>query len=251
MSRCIFVSLATLGILAAGCAAWGQPAGEEAAEPPAARTWMAGVDVTVFSDYVWRGVNKYDTAVSPSAYVRFPSLEVRATGVAETGDDDGLGEIDASVEYFFSFGQLDFSAGYIFYGYDESAYSDTSEFFGKAAWNTGTPLTPALELYWDIDEAEALYGRVGLAYADHIERINYKLQAWLGAATDGFSETYFFVADSGFIDFDISFSMIIPVADFCSFEPFVGYSVLVNDSVNDFVEDDSNEYVGAALHLMF
>jgi len=212
---------------------------------------MAGVDATVYSDFVWRGLNKYDTSVAPSIYVRFPSFEVRATGIAEVGDDEGLGEVEASFEYFFSVGQLDLSAGYVFYGYDESIYSDTSEIFGKASWNTGTPITPSLEVYWDIDEAEALYGRFGVTYADRIERINYRLRATLGAATDGFSKTYFFVSESGFIDFDISFSMIIPVSDYFSFEPFVGYSVLLDSSIKHFVEDDSNVYVGGAIHLMF
>jgi hypothetical protein len=227
------------------------PAQEQGVEQPAARTWTAGVDATVFSDYMWRGLNKYDTAVSPSIFVRFPSFEIRATGIAETGEDEGLGEVDASFEYFFSVGQLDFSAGYMFYGYDESVYSDTSEIFGKASWNTGTPITPLLELYWDVDEADALYGRIGVAYADRIEKISYALRATLGAATEGFGETYFFVSESGFIDFDISFSMIIPVTDYFSVKPFVGYSVLVNNGINDVVKDDSKAYAGGAILLMF
>ncbi len=237
-------------VVVAGLVVCTEISGEEKAEP-AGRTWMAGVDAAVYSEYIWRGLNKYETAVSPSAYVRFPSFCVRATGIAETGGDEGLGEIDASFEYFFSFGQLDFSAGYIFYGYDESPYSDTSEIFGKAAWNTGTPIQPSLELYWDVDEADALYGRLGVAYADRIENVSYKLLATLGAATEGFSETYFWVSESGLIDFEISFSMIIPVSEHVSFEPFVGYSALVDSAIKDFVEDDSNAYGGAAVHLMF
>jgi hypothetical protein len=250
MRSTIRLFVAGLGILAMGFVLCAQASAQEEAAAPV-RTWMAGVDATVYSDFLWRGVNKYDTSVSPSIYVRFPSFAVRATGIAETGDDEGLGEVDASFEYFFSVGDLDLSAGYIFYGYDESIYSDTSEIFGKVSWNTDTPIVPSLELYWDIDEAEALYGRLGVAWVDHIEHINYRLQAWLGAATDGFSKTYFFVSESGFIDFDISFSMVIPVSDHVSFEPFVGYSVLLNSSIKDFAEDDSNEYVGGAIHLMF
>lgn len=132
---------------------------EEKAAPPAGRTWFAGVDAAIYSDYIWRGVNKYDTSVSPAVYVKFPSFCVKALGLFETGEDEGTGEIDLSLEYFFSLGQLNFSAGYIYYGYDESPYSDTSELFGKAAWRTGTPIVPSLELYWDVDEASALYGR--------------------------------------------------------------------------------------------
>jgi hypothetical protein len=218
---------------------------------PATRTWKAGVDATVYSDYIWRGVDKYDTSVAPSIFVRFPSFEIRATGVAEVGGDADMGEVDASFEYFFSFKPVDFSVGYMFYGYDESPYSDTSEIFAKASWMTGTPIVPSLELFWDVDEADALYGRLGVAWVDHIERINYRFAARLGAATDGFSETYFFVSESGFTDFDISFNMVIPVGEYVSFEPFVGISVLLDSTVKDFVDDDTNEYVGGAIHLVF
>jgi len=45
--------------------------------------------------------------------------------------------------------------------------------------------------------------------------------------------------------------MIIPVSEQVSFEPFVGYSALVNSSIKRFVEDDSNEYIGASVHVTF
>jgi len=240
-------------VLAVGIMLWGRSSAEEKAPPlgGAGRTWMAGVDATIYSDYIWRGLHKYDTSVSPSAYVRFPSFCIKAVGIAETGEDGGMGEVDASFEYFFSVRQLDFSAGYIFYAYDESPYSNTSELFGTVSWKTGTPIYPSLELYWDVDEADALYGRVGVTYADHIESLSYKLMATLGAATDNFPETYFLVSESGLIDFEISFSMTIPVSEQISFRPFGGYSALVNDNIGDLVKDDSNGYGGASIHITF
>jgi hypothetical protein len=245
--RFALVGLIILGAMLLVCP---RSLAEEGAKPTA-RTWMAGVDATLYSDYIWRGLKKYDTSVAPSIYVRFPSFEIRATGIAETGGGGGMGEVDASFEYFLSLGPVELSAGYIFYGYDEAFYSDTSEIFGKASWMTGTPIVPSLELFWDVDEADALYGRLGVAWIDHIERINYKLLARIGAATDGFNETYFFVSESGFTDFEASFNMVIPVGEHVSFEPFVGVSVLLNSTVKDFVEDDTNGYVGGAIHLMF
>ncbi len=224
---------------------------EEKAAPPAGRTWFAGVDAAIYSDYIWRGVNKYDTSVSPAVYVKFPSFCVKALGLFETGEDAGTGEIDLSLEYFFSLGQLNFSAGYIYYGYDESPYSDTSELFGKAAWRTGTPIVPSLELYWDVDEASALYARIGVAYEDQIENVPFKVATALGGATEGFAETYFWVSEAAFIDFEASFSMVIPLSKQISFEPFVGISVLLDDSIKTWVKDDTNEYLGAALHLVF
>ena len=215
------------------------------------RSWVAGVDAAIYSDYIWRGVNKYDTSVSPAVYVRFPSFCVKALGIFETGEDGGTGEIDASLEYFFSLGQLDLSAGYIFYGYDESSFSDTSEIFGKASWRTGTPLVPSLELYWDIDEADALYARIGVAYQDQIENVPFKLATSLGAATDGFSKTYYWISEAALVDFEASFSMSIPLSKEISFEPFVGISVLLDSSIKTWVEEDTNEYIGAALHLVF
>lgn len=243
-------SVASLFVLLGGLALCVSCSAEEKAQP-AGRNWVAGVDAGFYSDYVWRGLNKYDTSVSPAIYAKFPWFCIKALGVAETGGDGGMGEIDASLECFFSSGQLDFSAGYIFYGYDESPYSDTSEIFGKAFWRTGTPIIPSLELYWDIDEADALYGRLGVAYVDSIENINYKVLATLGGATDGFNETYYWVSESGLVDFEISFRMVIPVTKEFSFEPFVGYSVLVDSSIKTWVKDDSNEYIGAAVHLVF
>ncbi len=248
--------LSVVGIVVVGLVLWlgAGASAEEKAEgnvEPAGRSWKAGVDATFYSDYIWRGLDKFETSVSPSIYVRFPSFCVRATGIAETGEDGGMGEIDASFEYFLSVKQLDFSFGYMYYGYDDAPYSDTSELFGKVAWNTGTPIIPLLELNWDVDAAEALYGRLGVAYADKVENVNYRVLATLGAATEGFSETYFWVSESGLIDFDISFAMVIPVSEIVSFEPFVGFSVLLDDSIKTFVEDDSNVYGGAAVHLVF
>jgi len=240
----------TMGVALCGPSA-AQPVLQRVSEEAAVRTWTAGVDATVYSEYVWRGLNKYETSIAPSVYVRFPSFCIKVAGIAETGGGGGMGEVTPSLEYFFSAGELDFSVGYIFYGYDESLYSDTSEIFGKASWNTGTPISPSLEMYWDIDEADALYARLGVCYADRIEDISYKLLATLGGGTEGFSETYFWVSESGLTDFEISFSMVIPVSEQISFEPFVGYSVLVNSSIKTFAEDDSNEYIGASIHVVF
>lgn len=253
MTSIVRFAVAGLGVLVGLLVVCPGSIAQEPAVPaePAARTWMAGVDAAVYSDYIWRGVDKYDTSVAPSIFVRFPSFEVRATGIAEVSGDSDMGEVDASFEYFFSFGSVDFSAGAIYYGYEESLFSDTFEIFGKASWITGTPIVPSFELFWDIDEADALYGRLGVAWVDYIERINYRVAARLGAATDGFNETYFFVSESGFTDFDISFNMVIPVGKYVSFEPFVGISVLLDSTVKDFVDDDTNEYVGGAIHLVF
>lgn len=68
---------------------------------------------------------------------------------------------------------------------------------------------------------------------------------------EGFAETYFWVSEAGFIDFEASFSMVIPLSKQISFEPFAGISVLLDDSIKTWVKDDTNEYVGAALHLVF
>ncbi len=223
---------------------------QEKAEPHI-RTWKAGVDVAVYSEYIWRGLEKYGTAVEPAAYVRFPSFCVKLSGVGDTGGDGGMGEITPSLEYFFSLGELDFSVGYMYYGYDKSPYSDTSELFATARWNTGTPICPSVEAYWDIDEADALYARFGVDYTDRVEDIDFQLSGTLGAATDGFGETYFFVKESGLIDFEASFSMVIPISEQISFKPFVGLSYLMDSSLKDFVDDDWNFYGGGALLVTF
>lgn len=248
-SRTGFTVVALAALIAGLVLSCPSAAQEEAA--PSVRTWKAGVDVAVYSEYIWRGLEKYGTAVEPAAYVRFPSFRIKLSGVAETGGDGGMGEVTPSLEYFFSWKDLDFSVGYIFYAHDNAAYSDTSELFATASWNTGTPISPYLEVYWDIDEADALYGRVGVGYVDKVENIDFQLTGSLGAATSGFGQTYFFVKESGMVDFHLYFSMVIPISGQISFEPFAGYSYLIDSSLKTFMEDDSNAYGGAALHVVF
>lgn len=146
---------------------------------PARAQATIGVDLDLFSSYVWRGLSLTNKPVAePGLSVSFPaghaSVTVGGWANIDVGDYDGVSDISQSggtsafnvaefdpyAEVAFPVGKATLSGGvigYIFPNDDPGLTSDfnTWEIYGKAGLDA--PLSPELSIYYDIDKVKGAY----------------------------------------------------------------------------------------------
>ncbi|GAH16170.1 unnamed protein product, partial [marine sediment metagenome] len=129
---------------------------------------------------------------------------------------------------------------------------DTAEVFGRIQWLGGIGVVPSLAIYYDLDQAEGIYGEAGFTYTpDKYHDVEYGFSAMLGYASSDWNNYYFEVNDSSFVNFDFDVFMIWPIEDNVSAKLFLGYSALVDEELQDAVGDDNNVYGGLGITLSF
>jgi hypothetical protein len=145
-----------------------------------------GVDLDLFSSYVWRGLSLTNKPVAqPAVWVSFPagnaSITVGGWATVDLGKYDDLNddisesggssafnfaEFDPYAEVGFSVGKATLTGGATAYIYpnDEDAPNDfglltsdanTVEIYGKVGLDT--PLSPELSIYYDVDKIKGAY----------------------------------------------------------------------------------------------
>jgi hypothetical protein len=172
---------------------------------PARAQATFGVDLDLFSSYVWRGLSLTNKPVAePALWVSFPagnaSLTVGGWANTDLGKYDdaseisqsggtsafNLAEFDPYAEVAFPVGTATLTGGVVGYIYpndDPGLTSDfnTWEIYGKAGLDV--PLSPELAIYYDFDKVKGAYieGNVSHSLAAS-ERVSIDL-----GATAGFS----------------------------------------------------------------
>jgi hypothetical protein len=204
---------------------------------PAARAQATfGVDVDLFSSYVWRGLTLTNKPVlEPGLWVSFPAGNASITAggwanidigqyddasdISESGGTSAfnLAEFDPYAEVSFPVGNATLTGGvtgYIYPNDDPGLTSDfnTWELYGKAGLDV--PLSPELSIYYDIDKIKGAYieGNISHSLAAS-ERVSIDLGATAGfsAGQDadlddlGTPQADFFnFAENGFTHLDLS-----------------------------------------------
>ena len=180
-----------------------------------AKAQEVGVDVSLYSAYVWRGLSLTNKpVVEPDLYVTFPAGPASITiagwanfdlGKYRDFNDDisesgglsafNLSEFDPYAEVAFPAGKATLTAGvtgYIYPNKVESATfeptpglltkeSNTVEIYGKV--EVDALLSPTLSIYYDVDKIKGAYIEAGIS---HTLPMNEKLGLDLGAVA-GFS----------------------------------------------------------------
>ena len=197
-----------------------------------------GVDLDLFSSYVWRGLSLTNRPVAqPSVWVSFPAggASITAGGwsnidlgryddladhIGESGGSSAFNfaEFDPYAEVSFPAGVATLTGGVTAYIYpnDETAPNDfgllttasnTVEIYGKVGLDV--PLSPELSIYYDVDKIKGAYieGSVGHSLAAS-EKVSIDLGAVAGfSAGQGISEDLDESSnfeDNGFTHLDLS-----------------------------------------------
>jgi hypothetical protein len=144
-----------------------QPA---ASEPAPEKEWTVSADFTVYSEYIFRGVDLSgnDIMLSPSATFAYKGFSAYYWGAYNDSDsgDTWYEEADLGADYTFSMldGKLSLTGGALYYWYpDGNSGRDTWELYAKAAYDT--ILNPSVSLYYDIDEFHGGYLTFGIGHS--------------------------------------------------------------------------------------
>ena len=228
-----------------------------ASSAQAGKGWGVDLDVTTMSRYVWRGM------VGTDGWVLQPSV----TGSVDLGPGSLSGniwlnvdlsdvnersgeatEIDYTIDYTISLGDLSIPIGAIYYDFPGSDADGTTEIYAGVAYTIG-PATPNLTVYRDIDEIEGTYVSLGLDLSFDLQFLTKDLQATLdlsgklGWGDSDYVEGYFGVDQDAMTDLTFSISMPAVVGNL-TITPSVSYSTLVDSEIRDAVTQRDNNWWG-------
>ena len=222
---------------------------------PAQAQATFGVDLDLFSSYVWRGLSLTNKPVAePAVWVSFPagnaSVTVggwanidlgkydNASDISESGGESAfnLAEFDPYAEVSFPVGRTTLTGGVTGYIYpnDAGLTSDfnTVEIYGKAGLDV--PLSPELSIYYDVDKIKGAYIEANVS---HSLAASEKVSIDLGAAA-GFNAgqdadlddlgtpqaEFFNFAENGFTHLDLSAGVPFSVGVF-SITPVIHFVI--------------------------
>lgn len=199
-----------------------------------------GIDIGLFSSYVWRGLTRTNKPVAqPAAYVSIPVGNASVTlggwsnldlgkyddpvdDVSESGGSSSfnLAELEPYAEVSFPVGRTTLTGGIMGFVYPNSetapnpfglmtSDANTVEIYGKLGFDA--PLSPEVSLYYDVDKIKGAYieGSVSysLAATDHVSVDLGALagfNAGRGIPDDPLSDELSNYDDDGFTHLDLS-----------------------------------------------
>jgi uncharacterized protein Gcw-chp len=219
-----------------------------------------GVDLGLFSSYVWRGLTMTNKPVAqPALYVSFPvgSASLTAGGwsnvdlgkyddfaddLSQSGGSSAfnLSEFQPYAEVSFPLGRATLTGGVTGYIYPNDAPApafglmtsgeNTWEIYGKLGFDA--PLSPEVSVYYDIDRVKGAYIEGGVRYSlEASERVSVDLGAVAGFsagqdASGGLEELPRFL-DDGFTHVDLSAGI-----------PFIAGSIAITPVIHVIVTGD-------------
>ena len=198
-----------------------------------------GVDLDLFSSYVWRGLSLTNKPVAePAVWVSFPAGNASITvggwanidlgkydnladDISESGGSSAFNfaEFDPYAEVSFPAGKATLTGGVTAYIYPNDldaapnggldSDANTVEIYGKVGLDV--PLSPEISVYYDVDKIKGAYIEGGISHSlAASEKISIDLGAVAGFSAgqgipdDPLSDESFNFADNGFTHLDLS-----------------------------------------------
>lgn len=213
---------------------------EEEAKP------TAGVDLGMFSQYIWRGLelSKDSVVIQPSMTIGYQGFSFNMWGNLDT-DNDAYGgskynETDLTLSYAKTFGIAKVTGGYAYYALD--GLTDSQEVF--ASFGLSTILNPTISVYREIAHTPAWYVSVGVSHSQElVNKITLDVAASAG---------YYYSDDTGFAEANnpgeeyralhnglVSTGLTIPFGDYFSVKPIIAYSFPLSSKSEDYIESVS------------
>lgn len=225
----------------------------------------AGASVDVMSQYVWRGIAFSNGVVmQPSVDFSLGALNVNMWSNIDmdpigTEETSAYNETDLTIGYALPFEAVDMSAGYIYYSLGDPAL-DTQEVYLTMGKELG-PVTPYLNIYWDVDEGSGIYAQLGAVYAVELsEKASLSVGAYISYVVDNKvmlvdvngQET------SDLYNAELSVGLEYAVSDTLSISPMLSYTTSMSDDAEASIkgmshdgDTDSVTYGGVSLALGF
>lgn len=217
------------------------------------------VKVDVNSAYIWRGITFNDgIVVQPSVDVALPEgFGVNVWGNLDAEDYDGalqdgeFSEIDLTLSYGFSVGDVKCSVGYIEYlfphqGDTNGALPGTREVYATAEVDLGAGFSTKLQIYYDIDEVNDVYGALSLTYGYDISD---ELSAEIGALAGYAGKDWSLGEDGGLNEYVVSLSTTYAANESVKLGANIAYTDTFDTDV--LPDQDINFYGGVSLAYSF
>ncbi len=208
------------------------------------------ISADFYGKYIWRGQNLNDDPVfQPGLNATYGNLTAGIWGNLDTtniNDRSGdFSELDLSLDYsgdLPGIKGIGYSVGVIHYDFpgaaaDGSRVPDTTELYWGL--NFDLPLSPAITVYHDLDEAEGSY--VSLAASHNVEKIHnigpntpvaMEICASLGWGSGSYNKYYWGTEQSKLND--LAFSVAFPFTiKGWTVTPSLNYVTLVSDDIRD------------------
>ncbi len=253
----LFAGIVSAAVLLTAGSAW---AGEVTAD--------VNTDVSILTDYVWRGQNYGEGGViQPNLSIGFGyglSLGVWAN---YNIDDDRyasshqVNEVDYTIDYSRDLGPIGISLGAIYYDFPRTGGADTQEWYVGATVNI--LLSPSVTVYRDFHEIDGTYITLGIGHDIELnDKATLSLGGTLAYANEAYNKGYFSVSDptidvedDSLSDYNISISLAYALTDKVTVTPTISYSGFTDDDIKDAAElvydEDSNIYGGINFSYSF
>jgi uncharacterized protein (TIGR02001 family) len=213
------------------------------------------VDLAFVNKYVWRGMLLTDGPVfQPGATLGYKGASISVWGNLDLDNVNDLSgefnEIDLVLDYTHSIKEFSLSGGLIYYTFPNTDFRSTVELYVAAG--VDTLLQPCLTIYYDVDQAEGFYGTFGLAHSfglldsDSID-VGLDLSTTVGLGSSQYVDFYFGIRDTAFTDFNATGSLPITIIDQLTVSPYVGVTMVLDNSLRAQMDESDNFLVGAVL----
>lgn len=167
------------------------------------------VDSSLFTKYIWRGINLVDGPVwQPSLTASSGGWSLNAWGSMELEDTNDYGantgrgrftEIDTTLAYGAVHGDWSWCAGLIDYQFPSTGFVRTKEAFLTATYES--EWSPALRAYKDFDAADGLYVQLAARHAwPTTDGGEFALSATAGYGDENYTSWYLAGSKAGITD---------------------------------------------------
>jgi hypothetical protein len=214
-----------------------------------------GVDLAFANKYVWRGMLLTDGPVfQPAATLGYKGASINVWGNLDLDDVNDLAgefnEVDLTLDYTHTIKEFSVSGGLIYYDFPNTDFRSTLELYVAAG--VDILLQPCLTLYFDVDQAEGIYGTLGLSHSFDLpdsDSVSWSLDlaTSIGLGSSHYVDFYFGVHDAAFTDFYAEGSLPITLFDQLTISPYVGVAVVLDTALRAQMDQSDNFVVGAVL----
>lgn len=272
MKKVLCSALLILGVSAVFAQSTNQP--PAIAEEEGNKAFSTSLSINFLNEYTWRGSISENTPIwqpswtSSYSFDEYGTLSANIWACLFLTDKDsnrpkrmgGCREVDYTLSYSKSFGNLAFEVGHMWYVYPNQSKRKNSsqELYASVAYNNDI-LTPSLTGYWDYTDSDNndpaafyLYAAVGKTI-ELTDRLDWEISTGIGMANGAFN-TYMTgdqVTDCQFVDYRAITGLYYELTDFMKIGAFARYNWIASPVLRDanYMGDGKDQLLFGGLNL--